>query len=343
MGIILATTDGVWELNDGQNRQLGLSGKYVSHVATHEGTVLATVPFDGAYVINDDGEALVWEGDARACAIGTNNTYYVGTEPAMIYRSHDSGKTWLRSDKIDELPTRSDWEFPLVPHQPHVRSIDFIPGEPDSILVGIEVGGVLLSKDKGENWEELNDAVDLGDSRWRFIDVHTVRPDPIQSGRLLAVTGNGFYGSDNGGRTWERRMEGISLGYTVGLHVNPDVAGELLVNAGRTPPGINGLVYYSRDAGHSWELLTDNVLPDQYARVPVVFFADNSSWIATNEGQVFRAGQVQGPWSLVGELPAAINAATSSSGPSSTVSGSKSPAAINAATSSSGPSSTVSG
>ena len=149
----------------------------------------------------------------------------------------------------------------------------------------------------------------------------TVRPDHLKDGRLLAVTGKGFYGSDDGGRTWEHRMEGLGLGYTVGLHVSPDVAGELLVAAGQVPPGINGLVYNSQDASHSWEQLVDEALPEQYGRVPVVFFADNSSWIATQEGQIFQSRKVRGPGSLAGELPVGINAATSQDGPSSIDSG----------------------
>jgi len=58
--------------------------------------------------------------------------------------------TWSRSSQIDQLPTRSTWYFPPPPHEPHVRSIDYLPNDARSVLVGIEVGGVLLSHDRGE-------------------------------------------------------------------------------------------------------------------------------------------------------------------------------------------------
>ena len=313
MAVIFGTDNGVWELTDGQYKCVGLAGKKVSHVATREGRTLATVPHDGLYTIAEAGERLIWQGDARSCAVAPDGAFYVGTEPAMVLRSDDAGETWRRSDKIDGLPTRGDWCFPPAPHQPHVRSIDFLPGKPETILAGVEVGGVLFSTDRGETWEELNNGV--------YEDVHTLRPDPSQPGRLVAVTGKGFYASEDGGDSWEKRMEGLGHSYTVGLHVNPARAGELLIAAGEAPPGINGYIYHSLDAGRSWEEVLDPALPKEHDIVPVVFFADDAAWVATHRGQIFRAEDVKGSWSLVCELPAAINAADAGGSPSSVDSG----------------------
>lgn len=296
MAILFGTNDGVWALEDGQSHQVGLAGKKVCHVATRDGTTLAAAPYDGLYTVSETGEHLIWQGDARACAIAPNGTYYVGIEPAMIFRSHDAGTTWQRSDAIDKLPTRSDWYFPPPPHQPHVRSIDLIPGKPDNVLVGIEVGGVLQSPDGGVDWQELNNGL--------YVDVHTVRPDPSQPGCLVAVTGRGFYASDDGGHAWEMRMEGMAHRYTVGLHVNPRRAGELLVAAGEGPPGVNGFLYHSHDAGRHWKAVANDALPGAYSMTPVVLFTDEAAWVATHAGQIFQAQEVEGEWSLVCELPA---------------------------------------
>src|SRR5207244_681746 len=126
-----------------------------------------------------------------ACAIAPDGTLYVGIEPAMLFRSADGGTTWTRLAAIDALPTRASWYFPPPPHQPHVRSIDFLPHAARSVLAGVEVGGVLLSPDGGVSWREMNDGV--------HVDVHTVRPDPGQPGRLIAVTGDGVYRSEDDG------------------------------------------------------------------------------------------------------------------------------------------------
>ena len=322
--LILATGDGVWSLRENAAERIGLAGKIAVHVANRNGTVLAAVARDGLYEISESGERRIWDGDARATAIGPDGNFYVGTEPAMVFRSDDEGETWRRSDQIDELPTREEWYFPGPPHQPHVRSIDFLPDAEASVLIGVEVGGVVHSSDHGDSWVELNNGL--------HVDVHTVRPDPSQPGRLIAVTGKGLYVSENNGDSWEHITEGIGQGYTVGMHINPDRAGEILIATGQRPPGISARVYHSRDGGYGWSQVVDSVLPEQYERVPVVLFAQGSAWIATDKGQVFRAEAAStngdahddsrlGSWSLVQELPASIKAASAGRSPSSVSSG----------------------
>src|SRR5690242_4861793 len=136
MSLYIGTDDGVWRLADDAAEQIGLAGRAVSHVADRDGTVLAAVPRDGLYRVGD-GERRLWEGDARACAVAPDGALYVGVEPAMVYRSRDGGESWERLDAIDALPTRSSWDFPPPPHQPHVRSIDFLPDDPRAVLVGV--------------------------------------------------------------------------------------------------------------------------------------------------------------------------------------------------------------
>lgn len=313
MKVVFGTDDGVWQLDNGAPEPLGLAGKTISHVANDSGTILAAAPRDGVYEVSDAGERRIWEGDARSCAIGPDGKLYVGIEPAMVFRSDDAGQTWTRLDKIDELPTREQWSFPPPPHQPHVRSIDFLPSAANSVLVGVEVGGVLLSDDYGDHWKELNNGV--------HVDVHTVRPDPSQAGRLIAVTGGGLYASEDNGESWQHITEGLGQGYAVGVHINPDRPGEVLVATGERPPGLNARVYHSLDGGHSWEQITDSTLPGNYDRVPVVLFTEGSAWIATDEGQVFRADDARGSWSLAYELPIAIHAVSAGGSPSSISSG----------------------
>lgn len=315
MGVIFATADGVWKIEEGRFDRVGLAGKYVSHVANRGETVLAAVPRDGLYMLGQAGEQSLWEGDARSCAVGPDGRLYAGIEPAMIFRSDDSGETWKRLDKMDELPTRGQWYFPPPPHQPHVRSIDFLPGEMESVLAGVEVGGVLMSSDYGDTWREMNNGV--------HVDVHTVRPDPSQPGCLIAVTGGGIYATEDGGKSWEKRENGVGQGYAVGLHFNPLRAGEALIATGERPPGLNAQVYHSLDAGRKWHHVQSDALPSQYHMAPVLLFAEDSAWLATHSGQVFRAGPLvaDGKWSLVCELPSPVNAASAGGSPSSVDSG----------------------
>ena len=313
MPIMLGTSDGVWELEEGKCTPSGLNGSVVSHVATRSGTTLAAVPRDGLYQLKNGGQQRIWEGDARTCAIGPDGKFYVGIEPAMVYRSDDQGGTWKRLDQIDELPTREKWYFPPPPHEPHVRSIDFLPGDDKSVLVGVEVGGVLQSRDYGDSWEELNNGVD--------VDVHTVRPNPSKPGHLIAVTGGGVYVSEDGGQSWDHVTEGLSQGYAVGVHINPENAGEALLATGDSPPGLNAQLYHSLDGGHSWGRIEDSGLPDRFDRVPVVLFAQGSAWIATDKGEILRTDSARTGWTLAHKLPTSIHAASAEGSPSSISSG----------------------
>ncbi len=81
--------------------------------------------------------------------------------------------------------------FPVPPHEPHIGSIDFLPITESSVLVGVEVGGVLLSVDYGDNWREMNNGVN--------VDVYTAPPDPPKPGHKKAVTGGGLHLSEDSG------------------------------------------------------------------------------------------------------------------------------------------------
>jgi hypothetical protein len=108
---------------------------------------------------------------------------------------------------------------------------------------------------------------------------------------------------------------------TVGLHLNPARAGELPVTAGDDRPGVNGGISHARHTGRQWQAVAHAGRPDRYARVPVVCFTDGAAWVATHEGQIFRAEDVQGEWSLRGERPATIHAVAADGSPTAVDSG----------------------
>ena len=313
MEILAGTKDGVFAIGPDGCERLGLAGRRVTHVTQRPGAgerlALAAVPRDGLYALTPDGERRVFEGDVRSCAVGPDGALFAGVEPAMIHRSDDGGASWQRLDAIDRLPTRGEWTFPPLPHEPHVLSIDFLPDDPASVLAGVEVGGVLLSRDGGRSWQEINAGV--------YVDVHSVRPDPSRPGQLLAVTGRGFYASEDAGESWERRMNGVGNGYTIGMHIHPKRAGEVLLSSGDRPPGLNGRLYHSSDAGKSWVELAGEGLPRESPRAAVPLFAADAAWLGTGSGQLLRADDPRGRWSLACELPAPIHALAAEGRPSS--------------------------
>ena len=84
----------------------------------------------------------VWAGDARSCCIwdapppggsgggGQQEVgLAVGTEPADVFTSVDSGRSWSGgTGSFAAAPSREKWSFPAPPHQPHVLSVERLPG-----------------------------------------------------------------------------------------------------------------------------------------------------------------------------------------------------------------------
>ncbi len=305
--LLIGSDDDVWAFADGVLEARGLGGRAVTHLAARGDDLIAAVPADGLYRLRAGQAERIWDGDARACAIGPDGTPYVGIEPAMIHR-RDPGGIWRRCDAIDALPSRGDWTYPPPPHEPHVLAIDFSAG---LLVAGIEVGGVIVSSDRGERWEERNAGL--------YVDVHSVRPDPSEADALYAVTGAGFYASRDAGRSWRERMAGVRNGYTIGLSVHPERAGALLIAAGARPPGREGRLYRSDDGGETWAEIRDPALPESFPRAPVPLLTAAGACIGTDEGRIFQAEEAAGRWRLVAELRSAINCMVVAGGSPSSV------------------------
>src|SRR5260370_18734631 len=98
------------------------------------------------------------------------------------------------------------------------------------MYIGVEEGGVFRSRDRGAPFEPLNRGI--------YPDVHSLAVDPMDSRRLYATTGRGFYVSANAGASWKFAARGLTRPYVVPLLVDAAVGGTLYTAgaAGRPPP-----------------------------------------------------------------------------------------------------------
>jgi hypothetical protein len=131
-----------------------------------------------------------------------------------------------------------------------VRSLAFDPLTPGRVLAGTSSGQVYESLDGGVHWGPAGARVPLPGwvvSRLEF--------DPYRRGRVWAAlwslwgAAGGVSVSDDGGRTWEGRGDGLPGSQVYTLAVAKDRPDEILA---ATRHG----VWRSRDAGASWEDLT---------------------------------------------------------------------------------------
>jgi hypothetical protein len=194
-------------------------------------------------------EEEVW---ALAASPAVKDQVFVGTSHARLFRSDDRGRMFRECDGFLKVPGRERWTFPPPPHIPHVRSIAFDPHEPSTMYVGVEEGGIFRSRDSGGSFEPLNEGL--------YWDVHTVAVDPLDSRRLYATTGGGFYRSENAGKTWEHVTDGLNRGYTIPLLVDSADHQTVVTAAAAGPPpswssaalGADARMYCSDNGGASF-------------------------------------------------------------------------------------------
>ncbi len=229
----------------------------------------------------------VW---AIAAAPDVSGQVMVGTSHARIFRSDDSGRSFHECSSFLKLPGRERWTFPSPPHIPHVRSIAFDPGQPDTIYVGVEEGGIFRSYDRGQSFEPANHNI--------YPDIHCLMVDPDDSRRLYATTGRGLYVSPNAGASW-RLVKGLSRSYTIPIVVRRGREAAVYTAAAAGPPptwsvgpfGADALMFRSNDRGESFRPLAAGDGSTHATRGMVMRLREDSSGMmlgAMSDGSLIR-------------------------------------------------------
>lgn len=169
---------------------------------------------------------------------------WTGTEPSGLFRSEDGGNTWRDCPSLLDLPSRLSWSFPPRPHTHHVRWIQTDHHNEHRIFVGIELGGVMKSEDKGAHWEDRKP-----NSQY---DCHSMAVHPRVSGRVYEAAGGGYAESFDGGTTWQTVNEGLpdadgSAHFALASHVSRSGIFYAVNNLG---------MYISYDAGRTWNKIS---------------------------------------------------------------------------------------
>ena len=144
---------------------------------------------------------------------GGRSVVYAGTEPSNLYRSEDDGATWQTFPRLPELPSSSTWSFPPRPWTHHVRWITPHHTDPNLLFVGIELGGVMRSRDGGQTWEDRKSG--------SYHDSHAIATHPADPGRVYEAAGGGVARSGDAGETWTPVDDGMDRHYVWGLAVDP--------------------------------------------------------------------------------------------------------------------------
>ena len=94
-----------------------------------------------------------------------------------------------------------------------MRTIALHPTDPEWLAVGIELGGVIRSRDGGKTWIDHNPQA--------HSDAHQLLTHPLAPERLYEAAGQGIARSDDRGDTWERLAQGLDRHYAWTEAIDP--------------------------------------------------------------------------------------------------------------------------
>ena len=161
--------------------------------------------------------------DIRALAIDPANpaTLYAGSYGNGVFKSTDSGGTWVRAD--------------TGLANPYINALVIGPAAPATLYAGTD-GGVYKSTDSGGAWVAVNAGL-------RNVSVGALAIDPSNPATLYAGTWDGLFKSTNSGDTWIAAGLGS---YVFTLAIDP--SNPTTLYAGKFGPE----VFKSTDSGGTW-------------------------------------------------------------------------------------------
>jgi photosystem II stability/assembly factor-like uncharacterized protein len=243
------------------------------------------------------------------------STVYVGTEPSSLYRSDDDGRTWRDLAALRDLPSQPSWSFPPRPWTSHVRAIALHPQDPDTLYVGIELGGVMVSRDAGETWEDRKPG--------SYDDCHALATHPLAPDRVYEAGGGGVAWSRDAGRTWETADDGLRHRYVWSVVVDPAdpdlwyVSAASGANSAHRKQGDAGAGIYRKRGDAPWRPITggSSGLPEALPWMPYALVthrdAPGSVIAAFQHGELWQSDDQGESWTrldLTGDPLEAIDA-----------------------------------
>jgi photosystem II stability/assembly factor-like uncharacterized protein len=187
------------------------------------------------------------------CVLALPGTVMVGTVPSALYRKDNGGWRELTGVRAHS----SSATFPPSPElQSRTRYITPDPADGNRLYAGIEVGGMLVSRDGGANWDPANNGL-------TDMDVHEILASRQTPGLVLAACGEKVFRSMNRAEHWEEITPST---HDYGMSVAEDRNGVIYLGSATNRPntwiresGAEAAIFRTTDAGTTWQPVVQNL------------------------------------------------------------------------------------
>jgi photosystem II stability/assembly factor-like uncharacterized protein len=271
---------------------------------------------DGLFKSVDGGRS--WDGlsgieHPRVTAVAVSpveGAVYAGTEPSALFVSRDGGGSWRELEEMRKLPSQPTWSFPPRPWTSHVRAIAPSYGDPDLVVVGIELGGVLRSTNGGETWQDQRPGAQP--------DCHSLSAHRHAPELFYEAGGGGFARSTDAGDSWEGVDGGMVLRYAWGLAVDAEDPSLVYASAASGPyrahgRGASGATIYRKLGDEPWRAVLEDLDEFPYALCPDPE-VQGAVFAGLGDGTILRGEGAGESWEEVARVSPGLDALVAVSG-----------------------------
>ena len=182
-------------------------------------------------------------------------------------------------------------------------------GIDSTLFASVRGMGVFKTRDKGKNWQSVNNGLFFIDKWKKLRTVHqiaikdvklAISPNYSSDQTVFVGTSEGFFKTSNGGDLWENiKVTGSGRNeYVIGLSVSPNFSDDRTVMLSLRGKGM----FKSLDAGRSFEMIADDLLQNNHSIEYICFspqYKKDQFIFAASDEELFKSSDNGDNWDVV--------------------------------------------